>query len=228
MITRSTFRHRIAPTNAGSMADIAFLLLVFFLVTTTLDLGLGITRMLAPFSNAPAAPVASRNILNIQVNDAGALLVNERPADLRELRTLAMEFMTNPEDRNDLPTISTITEAECQERLRALGGGSQHAVWQQRLEAAQIIGPYREPPADAQILITPAGATPYSVYIAVQDELEGAVRILRDERSMRSFAKPFTELDEHDPVDRARIQAIRRAFPLRVGDGELVRVDARP
>lgn len=163
MITRSTFRHRIAPINAGSMADIAFLLLVFFLVTTTLDVGLGITRMMAPLSNAPAAPVVSRNILNIQVNDAGALLVNERPADLRELRTLAMEFMTNPEDRNDLPAMSTMTEAQCQERLRSLGGGSQHAVWQQRLETVQIIGSYREPPADAQILITAASATPYAV-----------------------------------------------------------------
>jgi hypothetical protein len=56
----------------------------------------------------------------------------------------------------------------------------------------------------------------------VQDVLEGVVSELRDALSKRAFGRPFDSLDEHDAMDRKRIQAVQRAVPMRIGDAELV------
>ncbi len=222
MGTKRTFRSRQHPINAGSMADIAFLLLVFFLVTTTLELDQGIARLLAPMSEAPPAPIAPRDLLTVSVNEAGELMVRDQATDLAGLRAGAKAFLTNPDDLAELPTMLSITEAECMRRMATLGDGSERAVWEQRLDAVRLIGPFREPPAKAQIMVRSAAGTTYATYLSVQDELEGALRELRDVIAQRAFGREFDALDEHDPLDRARIKAIRRAVPQRIGDAALV------
>jgi biopolymer transport protein ExbD len=222
MDTKRTIRRHRGAINAGSMADIAFLLLIFFLVTTTMDSEYGLPRMLAPVAEAPPAPVAPENILLVQLNDEGELLVRDERMDLGDLHAAATAFLTNPEGREDLPRMLAITEPICLERIAALGDGPQRAVWQQRLDAVRVIGPYREPPPQAQMLVQAGSGVAYADYIAVQNVLEGAVAQLRDEMALRAFGKAWKDLDEQDPTDRHRIQAIKRALPLRVGDAELV------
>lgn len=222
MDAKRTFRRHRGAINAGSMADIAFLLLIFFLVTTTMDSEYGLPRMLSPVAEAPPSPVATRNILLVQINDAGELLVRDEPMALEELPAKAIAFLTNPDGREDLPQMAFISEAECQARMAALGDGPARAAWQQRLETVQLIGPYLEPPPQAQILVQAAASTSFAHYVAVQDVLEGVVAQLRDELALRAFDTPFKDLNEYDPADRVRIQAIKRAVPLRVGDAELV------
>jgi len=216
------FRRRLGAPNAGSMADIAFLLLVFFLVTTTLDREHGIPRLLAPMAEAPPAPVHPRDVLPVLVNEAGELLVKGVPTPLEELRAAVTGFLTNPGDHDDLPRMLAVTEAECLRRMAALGDGPERALWEQRLDAVRLIGPYREPSPNARIVVQVAAGSSYATYIAVQDELEGAVGELRDAVSERAFGRPYAALVEHDPKDRERIMAIRRAVPLRIGDGEPV------
>ncbi len=90
--------------NAGSMADIAFLLLIFFLVTTTIDSDKGITVKLPPWSEEPPDPtkLATRNVFSVLVNANDQLLVRDEPADLNSLRERAKEFIMNPQGRDDL------------------------------------------------------------------------------------------------------------------------------
>lgn len=90
---------RESPTvNAGSMADIAFLLLIFFLVTTTIDVDKGIRVKLPPWSDEAPDPLKlkTRNIFSVLVNKDNQLLVRGEPMDRAELRDKAKEFILNP------------------------------------------------------------------------------------------------------------------------------------
>ncbi len=90
--------------NASSMADIAFLLLIFFLVTTTIVEDKGITVKLPPWSEEPpeVEQLKSRNVFAVLVNAQNQLLVRGEPADIGQLRERAKEFILNPQRREDL------------------------------------------------------------------------------------------------------------------------------
>lgn len=90
--------------NAGSMADIAFLLLIFFLVTTTIDTDKGLTVKLPPWSNEPPPPVRqnARNVYSIMVNKDNQLLVRGELATVADLKERTKEFIMNPTKREDL------------------------------------------------------------------------------------------------------------------------------
>ncbi|MFT4668050.1 MAG: biopolymer transport protein ExbD [Polaribacter sp.] len=92
--------------NAGSMADIAFLLLIFFLVATTILEDQGILVRLPPWSDVidTTVPVRPRNLLPIKINAKGLLLVGKEETKITELRDIAKEFITNPMKRLDLPS----------------------------------------------------------------------------------------------------------------------------
>jgi biopolymer transport protein ExbD len=90
--------------NASSMADIAFLLLIFFLVTTTIDVDKGILIKLPPWSEEPPEDMVlnTRNIFSVLVNAQNQLLVRGEPTNVAELRERAKEFISNPTGRPDL------------------------------------------------------------------------------------------------------------------------------
>lgn len=90
--------------NAGSMADIAFLLLIFFLVTTTIDIDKGITVKLPPWSEEEPDPtkLKSRNVFSVLVNANNQLLVRGEQASTDELKDRAKEFIMNPNNTEDL------------------------------------------------------------------------------------------------------------------------------
>ncbi len=90
--------------NAGSMADIAFLLLIFFLVTTTIDIDKGITVKLPPWSEEEPDPtkLKSRNVFSVLVNANNQLLVRGEQASTEELKDRAKEFIMNPNNTEDL------------------------------------------------------------------------------------------------------------------------------
>ncbi|MCB0569298.1 MAG: biopolymer transporter ExbD [Phaeodactylibacter sp.] len=89
--------------NAGSMADIAFLLLIFFLVTTTILVDTGIAVRLPPWTQEPPPPVPKRNILWARVNANDELLVGNTPTDVGQLRQLAKDFIMNPSGSPNRP-----------------------------------------------------------------------------------------------------------------------------
>ena len=90
--------------NAGSMADIAFLLLIFFLVTTTIVEDKGVLVKLPPWSDTPpeTQQLKSRNVFSVLVNAQNQLLVRGEPVKIGDLREKAKEFIINPEHRDDL------------------------------------------------------------------------------------------------------------------------------
>jgi biopolymer transport protein ExbD len=99
--TRERFANEI---NAGSMADIAFLLLFFFLVTTTILEDKGILVKLPPWSDEPPEieRLKSRNVFSVLVNASNQLLVRGEMLDVENLRERTKEFILNPQRRDDL------------------------------------------------------------------------------------------------------------------------------
>jgi biopolymer transport protein TolR len=96
---------RAAPeVNAGSMADIAFLLLIFFLVTTTIEKDKGLLRSLPPIDDTEVEPpiIKQKNLFTVLINRNNQLLVEDEQMELKDLRSAAIEFLdngggTNPE-----------------------------------------------------------------------------------------------------------------------------------
>lgn len=104
-MAKTSSRDRLSnEINAGSMADIAFLLLIFFLVTTTIVEDKGITVKLPPWSEEDVDPtkLKTRNVFSVLVNAQNQLLVRGEPANVKELKDRAKEFIYNPDKREDL------------------------------------------------------------------------------------------------------------------------------
>jgi biopolymer transport protein ExbD len=92
-----------AEIPSSSLADIAFLLLVFFLVVTTIDVDTGIGLVLPPppDDTEPPPPIRERNLLKILVNSQGLVLINERPTAIADVRERVIEFVDNANRAND-------------------------------------------------------------------------------------------------------------------------------
>ena len=90
--------------NAGSMADIAFLLLIFFLVTTTMAEDKGILVKLPPWSDEKPdiMRLKERNVFSVLVNASNQLLVRGEPTEIGDLKDRTKEFIANPQRRSDL------------------------------------------------------------------------------------------------------------------------------
>lgn len=91
-------KEREAPEiNGSSMADIAFLLLIFFLLVTTIDVDTGIGLQLppAPKENQQPPPIKERNMLKILVNSQGQVLMDEKPTPVNQVKQKVIDFVTN-------------------------------------------------------------------------------------------------------------------------------------
>ena len=88
-------RKQLPEINTGSMADIAFLLLIFFLVTTTMQVDAGISRKIPKKQEQPPIDINERNILEININKNNELFVDGKTIQLKELKQLAINFIDN-------------------------------------------------------------------------------------------------------------------------------------
>ncbi len=196
---------RSAPeVNAGSMADIAFLLLIFFLVTTTIETDSGISRLLPPLDDTPPEDVIlkEKNIFTVLVNDAGNLLVEDEPMDIKDLRPAAIAFLDN-------------------------GGGTGN-------EACDYCQGARDPkssdnPVKAVISLQNNRQTKYKDYITVQNELVAAYNFLRNREANRMYGVDFTDMEaafknpdytgDKDAL-KERIEVIKKMFPQKLSEAE--------
>lgn len=227
-------RRELQEINAGSMADIAFLLLIFFLVTTTMDQDIGILRQLpppVPDDMEKPPEVKKRNVYEVLVNSSDKLLVEGEPMDIRNLREGAVTFYTNPTNSPDLPQLSQVTMQKVQENLNQLRQALSESPdnqdikdkiedWEDKRLAVELIGPYKELPSSALISLQNDRGTSYNMYIKVQNELSAAVNNLRDELSEDKFGVPYSELDPADDEDKPMIKAIRAVYPQRISEAE--------
>mgnify|MGYP004702107201 CR=1 FL=1 len=176
--------------NAGSMADIAFLLLIFFLVTTTMDVDTGIMRMLPPPID-PAAPepppIKERNVFVVLIDFQDRLLVEGQLGNLAGLRQQTKEWFINANNDANKPEF--------------------------RLETIDELGEIEV--SRGVISLQNDRGTSYEMYIAVQNELTAAINELRDEFSRQRFGVAFTDL-----TDEALIEAVREAIPMAISEAE--------
>ncbi|MBW6499474.1 MAG: biopolymer transporter ExbD [Bacteroidales bacterium] len=176
--------------NAGSMADIAFLLLIFFLVTTTMDVDSGILRVLPPpiDPNAPPPPpVRERNVFVVLIDYQDRILVEGQLGNINTLREQTKEFLLNRTNDPNLPEKRMV-------EIENLG----------ETEVSRGI-----------ISLQNDRGTSYEMYIAVQNELAAAINELRNDLSREKFGKRFDELTDED-----LIKAIREAVPMAISEAE--------
>lgn len=184
----------VQEVNAGSMADIAFLLLIFFLVTTTMDTDSGLSRMLpppVPEDQETPPPIKDRNVFEVLINAQNRLLVENEPMELRELRDAAKEFIQNPLDEEGLP--------------------------EKEEKQIEYFGIY--PVTKGVISLQNDRGTQYQMYLSVQNELAAAYNELRNELAQSKFGKKFDELEEdkQDAIRDIYPQKISEAEPKNIG-----------
>ena len=181
--------------NSSSTADIAFLLLCYFLMTTTMGSQTGLSRRLPPMPDEKQKvddqKVNRRNIIIVKINSADRLLAGSEPTDVSQLKDKIKEFLTNPADDPNLP--------------------------EKEVKTIEGYGDY--PVSKGVISLQNDRGTSYHAYISVQNELVKAVNELRDEFSYKAYGKPFIQLTEEqqDIAKQAIPQNISEAEPKDVG-----------
>ena len=190
-------KREISEINAGSMADIAFLLLIFFLVTTTMDTDTGLIRKLPPVLDEiePPPPIKERNIFEVLVNANDQLLVEGEYIQVTELRAKAKEFIkSDPSNPNmpefketDIPRLGLVAVSK------------------------QIISLQND------------NGTSYEMYIKVQNELVAAYNELRNDFAQQKFQKSYAELVQESgasDANKEKMKAVKKFYPQRISEAE--------
>ena len=179
--------------NSSSTADIAFMLLIFFLTTTSMDTDKGLARRLPP----PPDPnvkqnddlkVKERNVLQVRINKDNQLMVGSEYMEVTQLRAKAKEFIANPNDEDSKPEKHVVN-------IPLLGGDCMVTK-------------------NHVISVTNDVGTSYQAYIDVQNELVAAYNELRNEKAKSAFGKDYVECNEDEQ------KAIREFFPQKISEAE--------
>ena len=180
--------------NASSQADIAFTVLIFFLVVSTMDIDTGIVRVLPPMADPNVKQedikVKERNLLLVFVSGSGNIMAGGKVISLNALKDKAKEFILNPLDDKDLPEKKP-TDIE-------MPDGSK----------------WTYPVSEGVISLQNTRDTSYQRYIEVQNELTRAFNEVRDEVAMAKFGKKFADLEE------AERKVITKAIPMKISEAE--------
>lgn len=182
-------RRNAPEVNAGSMADIAFMLLIFFLVTTTMDVDSGISRKLPPIqeeTDDKPPPIKEKNLFEVVANANDQLLVEGSLMKISELRQATKDFLNNNGD------------GSCD---YCTGKGSKASS---------------DNPHKAIITVQNDRGTSYNLFIQIQNELVAAINELRDELARRKYGVTFGDLDKdkQKEIQKMYPQKISEAEPV--------------
>ncbi len=194
-------KRKTPEVRADSQADIAFLLLIFFLVATTMNTDKGLLRTLPPMPpedvKVEDQKVKDRNVLLVFVNAQGNIMAGDKEMDIHGLKDKAKEFILNVNDDEDLPEKAP-TEIEMPDGTKWTYDVSKGVVSLQTTRD-----------------------TNYETYIMVQNELTRAFNEVRNEVAMSKFKKEFSELSEEEK------SVIIDAVPLKISEAEPRKVGRR-
>ena len=188
-------KKKVPAMNTSSTADIAFLLLCYFLMTTTMGSQTGLSRRLPPMPDknqkVEDQKVNRRNIIQVKINSADRIHAGSEPIDVSQLKDKIKEFLTNPANDPNLP--------------------------EKEIQNIEGFGEY--PVSKGVISLQNDRGTSYQAYIAVQNELVKAVNEIREDFSRKNYGKSFVLLteDEQAIVKKAIPQFISEAEPKDVG-----------
>jgi len=197
-------RKELPEINAGSMADIAFLLLIFFLVTTTMSVDSGIASKIPQKQETPPEiDINERNILEVNINKNNAIFVDGKTIQLKELKQIAINFIDN-------------------------GGGldinKKPCNWCTGLQLKTS----SDHPTKAIISIKTDRLTNYETYLSTLDILNSSYTHLRNKLSVKLFNKNYESLleeykksNKNDQKLQEKIKLIREKYPLLISDAEI-------
>ncbi len=179
--------------NSSSTADMAFILLIFFLVTTSMDTDRGLARRLPPppdpsVKQQDNLKVKERNVLQVRVNKDNQLMVGSEYLDVKQLRAKAKEFIANENNDESMPEKHLVN-------IPLLGGDCMVTK-------------------NHVISVTNDVGTSYQAYIDVQNELVGAYNELRNDLAKAKFGKIYAECSEDEQ------KAIREFYPQKISEAE--------
>ena len=185
-------KRKVPGINASSTADISFMLLIFFLITTSMETDRGLARRLPPPPESEEQKndiiIKERNILQVKINKDDNLMVNgEIGFDIRQLKDKAKEFIANPNDDPNMPE---------KHRKNLPFFGDVMITEKHVISVQNDVG------------------TSYDVYIQVQNELVAAYNELRNELAMSQFGKSFANCSEEQK------EAIIDYYPQKISEAE--------
>jgi biopolymer transport protein ExbD len=184
-------KRKVPDINSSSTADIAFLLLIFFLITTSMDTDRGLTRRLPPppEKNQEQTDMVAkeRNVLQVRINMNDELLCNSEYININQLRSKVKEFILNENDDPNMPE-RTMVEVPMFGKVMVT---EKHVISLQNDRG-----------------------TSYEAYIGVQNELVAAYNELRDELSKKKWGKVYKELTEDQQ------EAVRKYYPQKISEAE--------
>lgn len=197
---------RAAPeVNAGSMADIAFLLLIFFLVTTTIAKEKGQLLGLPPIQDQNVEPpvIKQKNLFTVLLNRNNQLLVEEELMEVADLKQAAIDFLDN-------------------------GGGANAEGKPCDYCKGKRLDDSSDHPDKAIISFKYDRETKHGKYIEVQDQLLAAYGYLRDREAMRLYGRTFKSMLEEkeknqfnkDEKLNNQIKNIQTLFPQKLSEAE--------
>ena len=178
--------------NGSSSADIAFMLLIFFLITTSMDTDKGLARRLPPpvpkdQKKNEEMDIKKRNILVVLINSNNQILCNNEFIDIKQLREKVRNFIENPYNDEHMPEKTEVD-------VPFFG--------KQMVTKNHVISLQND------------RGTEYQAYINVQNELAAAYNELRDEVSRKKFGKAFADLDEDQQ------KAVQMIYPQKISEAE--------
>ena len=183
---------KVPQINASSMADISFLLLIFFLVTTSMDVNQGLARRLPapipPDQKVEDKDIKKRNLLVVKINSANQLMVQGQLMDVKQLREKAKEFILNANNADNFPK-----------------------VYEEDFGAPFGVVKYTK---DHVISVQNDVDTQYQAYLDVQNELVAAYNELREECAQKYFHKAYNELEEDQQ------KQIQKIYPQKISEAE--------
>jgi biopolymer transport protein ExbD len=185
-------KYRIPPIHSGASADIAFLLLTFFLVTSSFDPQTGIYGKMTP----PVAEnilkkridIEGRNILTFSLNANNSILYLDKEISLKDIRNISKTFIANPDNLDFLP----------EKEIKEFPGAGAFAVTSKHV-----------------ILLKIDRETKYETYLSLLSELTAAYNELRRESAVTLFQVPWERLT---PEQKETIQTI---YPIRISETEI-------
>lgn len=176
--------------NASSSADIAFLLLIFWLTTTTMNSDKGLQRRLPPMPDENQkqedVKVNRRNIIQVKINSNDRVIAGGQIMEISEIKDKIVEFVTNPMNLENLP----------EKEMKDIEGFGQYAV------------------SKGVVSLQNDRGTSYNAYLQVQNELVKAFNEIRDDFAMKNYGKKYNALEE----DKQKI--VRDAIPQSISEAE--------
>ena len=183
-------KKNVEGVNASSSADIAFLLLIFWLTTTTMNSDKGLQRRLPPMPDENQQQedikVNRRNIIQVKINAADRVIAGGQIMEISEIKDKIVEFVTNPMNLETLP----------EKEMKEIEGFGQYAV------------------SKGVVSLQNDRGTSYNAYLQVQNELVKAFNEIRDDFAVKNYGKKYNALDE----DKQKI--VREAIPQNISEAE--------